>query len=340
MRRMISVLCLVLFLCGACGAAGVSGGPAARRERANLEAPLSFNAEPVRVLCLRGPTGMGLAKLMEDAASGRTENAYAFRVVSAPEEIAAALAKGEADIAAMPTNMAAILWNRLKGDICLLSVNTLGALSILEKGDAIHTLADLRGRTLLAAGRGAAPEFALNYLLRQNGLEPDKDCHIEWLSEHAEVLSRLAAGKGDACLIPYPFAAAALTRVGGLREALSLTEEWQKVGGKSRLVMGVYAARRSYAEAHRAEVAAFLSESGASAEYANAHPAEAAELIVKHGIFDNASLVERAIPHCGITALAGQAMQDAAEGYLKVLFEAEPRSVGGALPDSAFYSLQ
>ncbi|MCR4817845.1 MAG: PhnD/SsuA/transferrin family substrate-binding protein [Fretibacterium sp.] len=316
MRRFISALCLLLFLCGACCA-----------------------AEPVRVLCLRGPTGMGLAKLMEDAASGKTENTYTFRVASAPEEIVAALARGEADIAAMPTNMAAILWNRLKGDLCLISINTLGALSILEKGDAIRTFADLRGRTLLAAGRGASPEFALNYLLRQNGLEPGRDCRIEWLSEHAEVLSRLNAEKGDACLLPYPFAAAALTRIEGLREALSLAEEWKRVGGGSQLVMGVYAARRSYAGAHRAETAAFLGEAGRSAEYVSAHPAEGAQLIVKHGIFDNAMLVERAIPHCGITALAGQAMREAAEGYLRVLFEAEPRSVGGALPDSAFYSL-
>ena len=317
MRRIFSALCLLLLLCGACQA-----------------------STPVRVLCLKGPTGMGLAKLMEDAEQGQTENGYAFRVVSAPEEIVAALAKGEADIAAMPTNMAAILWNRLKGDLCLLSVNTLGALSILEKGDAIHSFADLKGRTLLAAGRGASPEFALNYLLRQNGLEPEKDCHIEWLSEHAEVLSRLAAGKGDACLLPYPFAAAAMARVEGLREALSLAGEWRKVGGGSQLVMGVYAARRSYVESHRAEASAFLWEAGVSAEYANAHPAEVAQLIVKHGIFDNAPLVERALPHCGLAALAGQAMREAVEGYLKVLFEADPRSVGGALPDDAFYSLQ
>ena len=317
MRKIFSALCLLLLLCGTCQA-----------------------STPVRVLCLKGPTGMGLAKLMEDAEARQTENAYVFRVVSAPEEIAAALAKGEADIAAMPTNMAAILWNRLKGDLCLLSVNTLGALSILEKGDTIHSLADLRGRTLLAAGRGAAPEFALNYLLRQNGLEPDRDCHIEWLSEHAEVLSRLAAGKGDACLLPHPFATAALARVDGLREALSLAEEWCKLGNGSQLVMGVYAARRSYVDAHRAEAATFLWEAGVSAEYVNANPTKAAELIVKHGIFDNAPLVERAIPHCGIAALAGQAMREAVEGYLKVLFEAEPRSVGGALPDDAFYSLQ
>ncbi|MCR4817713.1 MAG: PhnD/SsuA/transferrin family substrate-binding protein [Fretibacterium sp.] len=316
-KTVFSALCLFLLLCGVCRA-----------------------AEPVRVLCLRGPTGMSLAKLMEDTEQGRAENACVFRVVSAPEEIVAAIARGDADIAAMPTNMAAVLWNRLKGDLCLLSVNTLGALSILEKGGAVHTIADLRGRTLLAAGRGAAPEFALNYLLRQNGLEPDRDCHIEWLSEHAEVLSRLAMGKGDACLLPYPFAAAAMARVEGLREALSLAEEWRKVGGSSRLVMGVYAARRSYVESHRAEAVAFMREAGTSGEYVGTHPKEAAELIVKHGIFSNAPLVERAIPHCGLTALAGQAMREAVKGYLKVLFEAEPRSVGGALPDDAFYFME
>ena len=219
----------------------------------------------------------------------------------------------------------------------VLSASTLGVLAIVEKGDAIHGMGDLRGRTILASGRGASPEYVLNFLLRSNGLEPGTDCKVEWLSEHAAVVAGLAAGKGDAALLPHPFVEVAAMKVKGLREALDLTEEWRRLDLGSELVMAVNAAGRDYVDSHDAEVAAFLSEARSSAEWVNTHPAEAARLIVKHGVLENAGIAERAIPRCSITALAGTEMQRALSGYLKVLFDADPRSVGGVLPDETFY---
>lgn len=280
---------------------------------------------------------MGLAKLMEDAENGRTENCYEFQVASSPEEAVAAIAHGDVDIAAMPCNMAAILWNRTKGCISLLTVNTLGVLSVLERGDSVHTITDLRGRTIFASGRGATPEFALKYLLLSHGVDPDKDCRIEWRSEHAEVLSSLAAGKGNLCLLPYPFVAAAMMKIEGLREALSFAEEWHKLDNGSEFVMGVHAAPRDYLESHGKEIAVFLQEARASAWYANDYPHEAAKLIVKHQILGDAGIVEKALPHCGITLITGAEMRESVNGYLKVLFDAEPKSIGGSLPDGSFY---
>ena len=291
----------------------------------------------VRVLCLKGPTGMGLARLMEEAEAGRTENRYEFQLAVSPEDLMARFVQGAADVVAMPSNMAAILWNRTQGGVRVLSASTLGVLAVVEKGDAIHGMGDLRGRTILASGRGASPEYVLSFLLRSNGLEPGTDCKVEWLGEHAAVVAGLAAGKGDAALLPHPFVEAAAMKVKGLREALDLTEEWRRLDLGSELVMAVNAAGRDYVDSHGAETAAFLREARSSAEWVNAHPAEAARLIVKHEVLEDAGIAERAIPRCGITALAGAEMRRALSGYLKVLFDADPRSVGGVLPDETFY---
>ena len=297
----------------------------------------AFGEGAVRVLCLKGPTGMGLVKLMEDAARGTTENRYEFQLAASPEDLAARFMRGDADVVAMPSNMAAILWNRTKGGVRVLSANTLGVLSILEAGDGIRGMEDLRGRTILASGRGASPEFVLNHLLRAADLEPGKDCRVEWLSEHTAAAAALAAGKGDAALLPHPYVEVAMMKIPGLREALSLAEEWRRAEGGAGLVMGVNAAKAEFVDARGPEVEALLREARASAEYVNAHPAEAAELMVKHGILENAKVAERAFPHCGITALGGGELRSALSGYLAVLFRAEPKSVGGALPDDDFY---
>lgn len=304
-----------------------------------LLSALSFCAgasDAVRVVCLKGPTGMGLAKLMEDASAGAHE--YEFRVVSSPDELAAAFIRGEADIMAMPSNMAAILWNRTGGELRALSVSVTGALAMLTRDDDIRSIADLRGKTIVAAGRGASPEYALNFLLRANGIEPGRDCTTDWRSEQTEVVSNLLSGKAyDAAMLPHPFADVTLMRDASLREAFSLADEWRIVGGGSELVIGLNVTSRSFAESRPDAVGDFLSRSAESAEYVRENPHEAAKLIVRHGILDDAAVAERAIPGCGITSLRDQEMKDALSGYLKVLFDASPKSVGGALPDDSFY---
>ena len=295
--------------------------------------PCAADAPPVRVLCLRGPTGMGLVKLMEDAGRNGMEGRYTFQVVPSPDNLAAAFARGDADIFAMPANMAAILWNRTGGGLQVLSVNTLGVLALVERGNAIHSLRDLGGRIIAASGRGAAPEHALNYLLKKEGVT----CRVDWKSEHAEVIAALAAGKADVGLLPHPFIETAMDKVDGLREALSLTEEWRRLGDGSELVMGVNAARRGWIESHPAEAAAFLRGARASVEFVNAHPGEAAALMVKHRILDDAGVAERAIPNCNLVALTGAAMERALSGYLGALADAGAKTVGGRLPDRSFY---
>ena len=155
----------------------------------------------VRVTALKGPTAMGMAALMDEAESGAVNgNDYAFTIASAVDEVSPKLVKGETDIAAVPANLAAVLYNNPKGQVEVLAVNTLGVLYIVENGERVSSVADLRGRTIYASGKGATPEYALNYILSENGVDPEKDVNIEWKSEHAECLAALleaAAGRGE-----------------------------------------------------------------------------------------------------------------------------------------------
>lgn len=307
----LSVICIVFFALPSCAA--------------------------VRVACLKGPTGMGLAKLMEDASNGSAD--YEFQIASSPDALAAAFIRGEADIFALPSNMASILWNRTNGGVRALSVSVTDALSAISSRDDIRTVADLREKTIVSAGRGTSPDHVLRFLLKSNGIDPDKDCTIEWRSEHTEVTSHMLSGERyDAAILPHPFADIAMMRGDHLRKAFSFGDEWQKIGTGSHLVIGVQITSKEFADSSADAVAKFIRDSAASAKFVNENKKEAAALIVKHGIIDSEAIAERSIPNCGIASIVGEEMKQSVSGYLRVLYDADPRSVGGDLPDDGFYS--
>lgn len=292
--------------------------------------------EKIRIACLKGPTGMGLAKLIRDAANGAAD--YDIQVAPSPDSLAAMFIRGEADIFAVPANMAAILWNRTGGGVRVLSVSVTGALSAVTARDDIRTVADLRGMSIISAGRGASPEHVLRFLLKSNGIDPDGDRAIEWRSEHTEVISHmLSGGRYDVAILPHPFADIASLRDGRIHIAFRLGDEWQKLDTGSQLVMGVYITSKELAASRPDAVAKFIRDSAESASFVRELPDEAAALIVEHGILDDEEIAARAIPNCGITSITGDEMRIALDGYLKVLFDADPRSVGGRLPDGSLY---
>ena len=198
-------------------------------------------------------------------------------------------------------------------------------------------MADLKGKTLVAAGKGSTPEYALRYLLTQNGLDPDRDVTIDWKSEHSECVAALATGAATIALLPQPFVTVAQTKIADLRMALDLSEEWDRLENGSALITGVVAARKDFVDAHPGAVAAFLEAYAESVSWVNENPADAAELIAQYGILDAAPVAEKALPYCNIVCLTGSEMKEKLSGYLQVLYEAEPASVGGALPEDEFY---
>ena len=292
-------------------------------------------ASPVRVGALKGPTAMGMVEMMQDKA-----DTYDFTLAAAPDEIVPLLVKGDLDIAAVPANLASVLYNNTEGKVRVLAINTLGVLYIVERGETISSIADLKGRTLVSAGKGSTPEYALNYILRGNGLDPETDLTIEYKSEHSECLAALLQDDTLVAMLPQPFATVAMSKADDLRPALDLTEAWDQLQADaetpSTLITGVAVARADFIEQNPEAVARFMEDYRESVIFVQDNAHDAAQLIGQFDIFE-AGPAEKALPYCNITFIDGEDMQGLLSGYLAVLYEAEPASVGGALPGEDFY---
>lgn len=298
-------------------------------------------ADPVdvNVLALKGPTAMGMVQFMNEAEAGNTpDNNYKFSIAAAVDEVTPKLVKREVDIAAVPANLASVLYNNTKGGVQVLAINTLGVLYVVENGDTVKSIADLKGKTIYASGKGATPEYALNYVLAQNGLTDQVT--IEWKSEHTECLAALTANQDAIAMLPQPFVTTAQTKAKNIRVALDLTEEWDKLQANektpSALITGVVVARSEFVKQNPQAVSAFLDHYKTSVDYVNANTKDAAALVGKYDIVP-AAVAEKALPECNITFIEGSEMKEKLSGYLSVLFGQNPKSVGGALPADAFY---
>ena len=287
---------------------------------------------------LKGPTAMGLVEMMERRGPAASIYLWDFDLAGSADELTPKLIKGDLDIACVPANLAAVLYQKTEGQVVTLAVNTLGVLYIVENGgETIRSMADLAGRTIVAAGKGSTPEFGLRYLLEQNGLDPDRDVSIDWKSEHAECVAALAAGTADIALLPQPFVTVAQGKLETLRVALDLTAEWDALAGGSAMITGVAVARRELVEERPELVDVFLREYAISVDWVNRNPAGAAELVAANGIIESPAVAEKALPKCNIVCLTGQEMYEKLSGYLQVLAEADPEAVGGELPRDDFY---
>lgn len=299
----------------------------------------SFEPAAYSIAALKGPTAMGLVKLMSDyeETAPADGNAYTFTLAASADEVTPSLIKGDLDMACVPANLAATLYQKTEGEIVTLAVNTLGVIYIVENGETLESMADLAGQTIVAAGKGSTPEYALRYLLAENGVDPDTDVTIDWKSEHSECVSALAAGAATIALLPQPFVTVAQSKIEGLRVALDLTKEWDALDNGSGLITGVIVARKAVVEENPAAVDRFLEDYAASVAWVNDNTADAAELIVGCGILESAAVAEKALPYCNIVCITGSEMREKLSGYLQVLLDAEPASVGGALPADDFY---
>ena len=294
----------------------------------------------VRATVMKGPTGMGMSKLMKDDANSASQNDYEFTVAASPDEARNALISGTTDIAALPVNLAAVLYN--KGvDISFVGINTLGVLYILENGNTITSVEDLRGKTIYATGQGSTPQYFLEYLLTKNGIDLENDITIEYIAEHAELATKLATGDAAIGILPEPNVTSALsaaTQNGNtaLRIALDVTEEWEKFG-EGELCQGCIVVTNQFKNEHPEQYAKFLKEYAASAEYVVTEVDEASKIIEEFGIIPKAPLAKKAIPNANICFIDGDDGIAYMQSVLNVLYTANPSSVGGKLPDDAFY---
>lgn len=284
----------------------------------------------IRIAALKGPTGMGMVKL----ADKQNYPNYTVSIEASPDALNPRIISGEVDVAAVPVNLASVLYNKLDGDISVLAVSTLGVLYVVEAGSEVNSVADLAGKTVYATGQGATPEYILNYLLDKNGVAGSVE--VNYVGEHAALATMLADGSAEIGMLPEPNVTSTLAGNDNLRIALNLTEEWNKVCS-TELVQGVVIAHKSFVNEHPEAIEQFLREYEKSSAFVNENIDEAAKLIVDAGILGNVEIAKKAIPNCNISFSKGEAMHKAVEGMLAVLFEANPKSIGGKLPDKDFY---
>jgi len=290
------------------------------------------------VYVLSGPTGIGAANLKELADKEETIGDYNVTVVAQPDEVVAKISKGEADIAAIATNLAAKLYNKTNGGITVLAVNTLGVLNVVTpNGVDINTLADLKGKKIYATGQGSNPEYVINYLFEKNNIDKEKDLTLEFKAEGTELLSVWATDPEAIIIAPQPVATSLTVQHQGSKIAIDLTKEWEKVSSDSALMMGCVVVRNEFLKENKATVDKFLSEYKASIEKANTVLDETAALCETYGIVAKAAIAKKAIPNCNLCFIKGNEMKTKLSGYLKVLFDADKTAVGGKLPSDDFY---
>jgi len=343
MKKWIAACLLInLLMTAACGNTTNNTTPAGTQATTAAQtAPASDAADKtpvtVRLAALKGPTSIGLVKLLEDNGAGKTTNKYEFTMAAAADEITPLFVKGELDIVAVPANLGAVLYANTSGKVQQIAINTLGVLYIVQKGETISSVKDLAGKTIYATGKGATPEYALRHVLSLSGLDPDKDVTLEWKSEPTEVVALLKNQASGVAMLPQPFATVAGTQVEGLTTAIDLTKAWNDLSADgSQLITAGVMVRKAFAEEHPEAVKAFLNEYAASVEWVTANVDDAAVLVEKLDIV-KAAIAKKAIPLCNIVCITGSEMKTALEGYFKVLFELNPKAVGGSLPGDDYY---
>ncbi|MBH1941891.1 ABC transporter substrate-binding protein [Mobilitalea sibirica] len=292
----------------------------------------------INIAALKGPTAIGMVKIMEDAETGEASNNYSFTIAGAADEISAGLIKGEFDIAAVPSNLASVLYNKTEGAIKLAGINTLGVLYIVETGNEINSVEDLKGKTIYSTGFGTTPQYTLNYLLNSYGLDPEKDVTVEYKTEATEVAAMLSQSDNAIAMLPQPYITTVMMNNDKVRIALSVADEWDGVNSESSVITGVIVVRKEFLEKTPDAFNAFMEEYERSTTFANENMDDTAALVEKFGIF-KAAVAKKAIPYCNITLITGDEMKDKVQGYLGTLFTQNPAAIGGKLPAEDFYYL-
>lgn len=287
-------------------------------------------AVTLNIAALKGPTAMGMVEMMETSG-----DSYTFTLEGSPDAITPRIAKGEIDIAAVPANLAAVLYNNTKG-VKVIAVNTLGVLYLVGNGEVeINRREDFLGKTIYSAGKGSTPQYALESILSALNLEEGKDVFVEWKSEHAECVAALLSDTESIAMLPQPFATSALMQNKSLSIVLDLNELWESING-SPLITGCLIARSEVLEKYKEAVESFLSLYSSSVDWVNSNNAEASLLIEKYGII-KAAVAAKALPYCNIVCMRGEEMKKALNIYYNSLYSLNPKSIGGSIPSEEIY---
>lgn len=336
MKKLLSIVAIVLSITMLLSLTGCGNNDTASSPSSESNSSEEYKAQDMHIACLKGPTGVGMAKLVEDAQNKKTANNYTFTIATAADEISGKIISGEINIASVPTNLAAKLHQKTNGKITMLAVNTLGVLSFLSSDESVKTMADLKGKIIYSAGEGSNPEYILKYILKQNNIDPEKDVTIKFVSTGEQLSAAMISGQATVAMVPEPAATTVLTKKTTVKRIFTVNDEWEKVSD-SKLMMGCVVALDSYIENNKAAVDKFLEEYKASIAFANSNLDDTAKYCESYGIVPSAAIAKAAIPTCNVKYVDKDDMKNSIKGYFEVLLSFDAKSIGGKLPDDKFY---
>ncbi|MBE6624158.1 MAG: ABC transporter substrate-binding protein [Ruminococcaceae bacterium] len=290
--------------------------------------------DAIKVTTLNGTTGFGMAPLMKDHSLGDTKNDYEFSVESDPSVVTAGLINGTIDIAALPTNAAANVYNKTNGGVQIIAINTLGVLYVVTNGVEINSISDLEGKTIYCPAQN--PLFITKYILEKNGLTGKVTVSTAYAKPDA-LRDAVKAGAVEIAILPEPMVTIAKSGNQNVKVALDLTEEWNKISDGKQLVQGCVVVRTEFANEYPGSVKSFLKEYKKSIEAVNDDPEGSASAIKEFGIFANENVAKNAIPKCNIAYMDGEDMKEAMQNFLEAMNSIAPESIGKAIPGDDFY---
>ena len=297
------------------------------------------DGSPLVIGAFRGPTAVGLAKVISEGLTLPGGGPTNIELVGTPDVMIARLVNQEVDLAVLPANLAARLYNGGQ-PLVLAAITGTGMLSVLSTDLSISSIADLRGRQVHVTGQGSTPDYVFKAILRSETLVPGADLTLDFTMSYPEITASLVAGRIETAVLPEPFSTMAQMQNPQVAKVVDLQEAWAQIpGNPPDYPMTALVVRKQVWESRPADVEAFLIAYEQSLQWVQDNPADGGALVGSLDIGIPGPIAARAIPTSGYTYLSADlpTTKELAEGLFRVLLDLEPASIGGKLPDLGFY---
>jgi len=323
MKKIIPILSILVLITVSIHARGTGDSSAA---------PTPVDAVGVRLIVPNGATLATIALLDEDMLTSGYD--VQLEIIKSSDLIAAKIISGEADFAVIPSNLAAILAN--KGTGIRLAGPVIWGLLYIVSSEELNGWDDLKGKQVPMIGSGLTPDITFRPLLKENGLDPDKDLEIVYVTTAAELAPTFLTGRSTVSMMPEPMLTMVMSRKSDTRIFIDIQQEWRNLYGTSYpqaslVVSGAFEAE--YPEYTRN----FIDTFKAAVQAANTDSSAAGEAVALMSPELDAGIIADAIPGMNLEFTAAADAREALEDYFGVLEDFNPATIGGKLPTDDFY---
>jgi NitT/TauT family transport system substrate-binding protein len=335
MKKVISsILVLGLILLSLAGCS--SGSKAPETTKATEAAAKKTEPISIKVAAPTGAPTLSMIKMIKEQPALGEQVQVSYESIKSPDLVASRIISGEIDIAVVPTNLAATLYNK-GADYKLAAASVWGILYVIGN-EKIESWEDLRGKEIHTMGRGLTPDILLRYLLTKNGLDPEKDVKLTYMGEATELASTYIAGKSAISVIPEPALANVMLKKPDTLILLDLQKEWAKLNpDASSYPQASLIIKNDLIEKNPEFVETFLQEYEKSIDWlaSNGETAGTYSEDLQTGISKQA--VINGLQRSNIYYRDSKDAKEAIDKYMKILLDYSPEVIGGKLPDEGFY---